>query len=495
MSDRQPLPYSPLGAGDPRRIGPYRLVARLGRGGMGQVFLARSPGGRPVAVKVVAPELADDPEFRARFADEVAAARRVGGFYTAQVVDAGLSDDRPWLVTAYIPGPSLQQAVQAHGPLPPNAIRVLGSGLAEGLSAIHRSEVVHRDLKPGNVILADDGPRVIDFGISRALDGTATTSSGLGTAGYMSPEQCEERDTGFASDVFALGCVLVYAATGRSPYGEGNALVVQYRTVRGEFDLTGAPEDLLPFLTRCLAREPALRPTVKEALAAFTAPAADGSWLPAEMSAMVRQRQVQSARLPPEETSVRGWGRRRALVLTAVGVLLAGAGMWTAAVWPDDVGGGSPGSGTGASATAAASSLDPCDVLDNEIVQRHSLTDTGSPGGYDNGSRRVTTCKWATASIGSSDDGYDRYFTLAYGPASLELVRENRHRYPTDLHGLPGAEAVANASDSATACEVSWPTSFGRVVVFVDEPPNVMNGVTCDVVADFARSVFPKIPT
>ncbi|MEV8549397.1 serine/threonine-protein kinase [Streptomyces glaucescens] len=490
MSDQPSLPCSPLSAGDPRRVGPYRLVARLGRGGMGQVFLARSPGGRPVAVKVVAPELAGDAEFRARFADEVAAARRVGGFYTAQVVDAELDDDQPWLVTAYIPGPSLQQAVQAHGPLPPSALRVLGSGLAEGLAAIHASEVVHRDLKPGNVILAGDGPRVIDFGISRALDRAATTSSGLGTPGYMSPEQCKGLDTGFPSDVFALGCVLVYAATGRSPYGEGNALALQYRTVHDEPDLSGVPEELLPFLTRCLAHDPDARPTVEEALVTFTASAADGPWLPAEVSAMVRHWQAQSALLPPEETSVRGWGRRHVIASAALGVLLAGAGVWTAAVWPPgdtEGGGGAP--------AGAKRSMNPCDVLDNEIARRHRLTDTGSPGGYDSGTRRVTTCKWATSEFGSPEDGYEAYLTLAYGPASLQLVQENRHRYPSDLKGLPGAQAFANASEFETACEVSWPTSFGRVVVFADEPPNVIGGMGCDTVADFARSVFPKIPT
>jgi hypothetical protein len=177
----------------------------------------------------------------------------------------------------------------------------------------------------------------------------------------------------------------------------------------------------------------------------------------------------------------------------ALGVLLAGAGGWTAAVWPDGAGGGGA---AGASASAAAKrSMNPCDVLDNEIVTEHRLTDTGSPGGYDSGTRRVTTCKWATAEFGSPDDGHQGYLTLAYGPASLELVQENRHRYPADLQGLPGAQAFANASEYGSACEVGWPTSFGRVVVFADVPPNVIGGMGCDTVADFARSVFPKIPT
>ncbi|MGP4114231.1 serine/threonine-protein kinase [Streptomyces sp. 4N509B] len=492
MNGRQPAVHSRrLGAGDPRRISHYRLVARLGRGGMGQVYLARSRGGRPVAVKVVAQDIADDPEFRRRFADEVKAARKVGGFHTAQVVDAGPKDAQPWLVTAYIPGPSLQEAVQAHGPLPSGALRVLGAGLAEGLAAIHRSKLVHRDLKPANVILADDGPRVIDFGISRALDGSSATNSVLGTPGYMSPEQFQGRDAGPASDVFALGCVLVYAASGHSPYGEGNGLVIQYRTINEKPDLAGVPEHLLPFLMSCLDHEPRRRPTVDQALAEFADPSGDSAWPPPGIEAMVLQRRALGALPPPEEPSGRGGGRSRILVFTAIGVLLAAAGAWTATAWPDS--GRSGGAST--DATVADRSMAPCDVLDNAIAERHMLTDTGSPGGYDSGSQRVRTCRWATAEFGDPDPGYEGYFTLAYGPASLEMIQENRHRFPTDLSDLPGAEAYANSSEFETACEVTWRTSFGRVSVYADEPPNVIGGVGCDAVADFARSVFPKVPT
>ncbi|WP_371627508.1 serine/threonine protein kinase [Streptomyces sp. NBC_01116] len=483
MSDRQNVD-SQLGAGDPRRIGSYRTVARLGRGGMGQVYLARSPGGRPVAVKVVAPELADDPEFRRRFALETEAARLVGGFYTAQVVEAAPDDARPWLVTAYIPGPSLQQAVQDYGPLPSDALRVLGSGLAEGLAAIHRSGLVHRDLKPGNVILAEDGPRVIDFGISRALDGASATSSILGTPGYMSPEQCRGEETGHASDIFAFGCVLVYAVSGRSPYGEGNGLALQYRTVHGKPDLAGVPEELLPFLTRCLDHDPERRPTVEEALATFTTPVGDASWLPDPVRAMIEHRRAQAARLPPEEPS-RGAGRRRRTILVAAaGMMLAGAGAWTASAWPD----------RGEGPPSTTRSMNPCDVLDNKLIQDHQLTDTGSPGGYDSGALRVRTCKWATAEFGSAEDGYQGYYTLAYGPASLELVERNRHRYPVDLKGLSGAQAYGDASEYPHACEVTWRTSFGRATVYADQPSTLIGGMGCDNVADFARSVFPKAP-
>jgi serine/threonine protein kinase len=193
----------PLRAEDPCEVGPYRLRGRLGSGGMGRVFLGQSRSGRPVAVKLIHPKLAEDPQFRRRFALEVEAARRVGGFYTAPVVDADTAADPPWLVTAYLPGPSLQEAVDRCGPLPLVMIRKLGAGLAEGLAAIHACGLVHRDLKPSNVILLNDGPRVIDFGIARALDVTSYTASRvrIGTPSYMSPEQVRGLVVGPPSDV------------------------------------------------------------------------------------------------------------------------------------------------------------------------------------------------------------------------------------------------------------------------------------------------------
>lgn len=212
-----------LRATDPTVIGGrYRLLGRLGSGGMGTVYLGRSPGGRLVAVKCVHQELAADPEFRRRFIHESAAIRQVGGFHTAQVVDADPEGDPPWLVTAYISGPSLAEAVAAHGPLPETALRVLGAGLAEALDAIHAVGLVHRDLKPSNVLLADDGPRVIDFGIARALDGTAITRTQVvvGTPGYMAPEQIAGGEIGPACDVFSLGHVIGHAA-GCAPFGHG----------------------------------------------------------------------------------------------------------------------------------------------------------------------------------------------------------------------------------------------------------------------------------
>jgi hypothetical protein len=261
-----------LAADDPRVIGEYRLRSLLGQGGMGRVYLGLSPAGRAVAIKVVHPDLARDTEFLARFRQEVAAARAVSGIYTAPVVASGLDEIPPWLATAFVPGPSLDQVVTEHGPLPEPALWPLLAGLVEALQAIHACGVVHRDLKPANVLLAADGPRVIDFGISRAADGTALTAAGVvfGTPGYMSPEQAEGTPAGPASDVFALGCVMAYATAGAGPFGTGTAAAVLYRVVHAEAALNGMPPRLREIVAGCLAKDPAARPTPR-ALSALIA--------------------------------------------------------------------------------------------------------------------------------------------------------------------------------------------------------------------------------
>jgi len=254
----------PLAPGDPAVIGGFRLNARLGFGGMGRVYLGFSPAGRAVAVKVVRPELAMDAGFRHRFHTEVESARRVSGAYTAPVIAAGPDDDPPWLATVFVPGPSLDDVVSAHGGLPAVAAWKLAAGLVEAVQAVHSCGVVHRDLKPGNVLLAEDGPRVIDFGIARALDGTSVTATRtvFGTVPFMSPEQAEGLDIGPASDVFALGAVIVYAATGSPPFGDGNAASVLYRIVHGRPSLAGVPSGLLEIVSACLVKEPAARPSL-----------------------------------------------------------------------------------------------------------------------------------------------------------------------------------------------------------------------------------------
>ncbi|MEU0845514.1 PQQ-binding-like beta-propeller repeat protein [Streptomyces sp. NPDC005962] len=251
-------------AEDPEYAGQYRLEARLGSGGMGVVHLARSASGRRLAVKVVHAEFAEDPEFRARFRQEVAAARRVSGAFTAPVVDADPEAPRPWMATTYIPGPTLAEHVKRNGSLKPDEVGALAAGLAEALRDIHRVGVVHRDLKPSNVLLAADGPKVIDFGISRPSDSELRTETGklIGTPPFMAPEQFQRpRAVGPAADVFALGSLLVHAATGRGPFESESPYIVAYQVVHDEADLSGVPGELLPLIERCLAKNPAERPT------------------------------------------------------------------------------------------------------------------------------------------------------------------------------------------------------------------------------------------
>ena len=278
-------PFEALEAGDPREVGRYRIVARLGAGGMGRVYLGRSPGGRAVAVKVVRPELAEDGEFRRRFAREVAAARRVNGVFTAGVVDADPDGSPAWLATAYVPGVPLGDAVLTHGPWPQEQVLALGAGLAEALEAIHAADVVHRDLKPSNILLAADGPRVIDFGISVAGEGTALTRTGtvVGTPGFMSPEQLTGKPVGPASDVFSLGAVLAFTATGAGPFGTGSAHALSFRVVYEDPDLSQLPPVLRTVVAHCLAKQPERRPAVAalldqlaDAIAATDSHAVDG---------------------------------------------------------------------------------------------------------------------------------------------------------------------------------------------------------------------------
>src|SRR5215831_2446253 len=289
----------PLAAGDPGLIGPFRLRGRLGAGGMGRVFLGFSPAGRPVAVKVVHPELAADPAFRVRFAREVAAARAVSGAYTAPVLAAGPGDDPPWLATMFVAGPSLAGAVSTAGPLPADPAWRLAGGLAEALAEIHGRGLVHRDLKPANVLLAIDGPRVIDFGISRALEATVMTATGLvvGTPSFMSPEQAGGGAVGAASDVFSLGCLIVFAAAGCGPFGDGPVASLLYRVVHAEPALGGVPGGLRELAAACLAKDPAARPALAQVIAAITAgsppgPASLASFWPPAVAGLIRAHQA-----------------------------------------------------------------------------------------------------------------------------------------------------------------------------------------------------------
>jgi serine/threonine protein kinase len=251
-----------------------------------------------VAVKLIHTSLAAEPAFRTRFRREADAARRVGGFHTAQVVDADPEADPPWIVTAYIPGPSLRDAVHEHGPLPPASVLTLGGGIAEGLSAVHACGLVHRDLKPGNVIVAADGPRIIDFGIVHAVDASTVTASGavVGTPAYMSPEQARGDDVlGAASDVFSFGAVLAFAASGRSPFAAGSIAVAIYRILHEEPDLTAVPLPVRDLVAGCLAKTPQDRPSLAELIERLAPETGDEHWLPSAVAAMVTEH---SASLP-----------------------------------------------------------------------------------------------------------------------------------------------------------------------------------------------------
>jgi serine/threonine protein kinase len=275
-----------LGPGDPASVGPYRLIGRLGAGGMGQVYLARSPGGRLVAIKLIRPELAEERGFRSRFSSEISAAKNVSGIYTAAVVDADAEAELPWMATVYVPGPSLTDAVEDNGPLPVKSVFALAAGLAEALQAIHRADLVHRDLKPSNVLLAEDGPRVIDFGISLALERSMMTATGMvmGSPGFMSPEQARgQREVGAPTDVFSLGAVLAFAATGNNPFGGGPTPALLYRVVNETPDLAAVPAPLTALIGDCLAKDPAGRPTTAELLERLSDDVGvltGGQWLP-----------------------------------------------------------------------------------------------------------------------------------------------------------------------------------------------------------------------
>ncbi|MER6136188.1 PQQ-binding-like beta-propeller repeat protein [Streptomyces sp. NPDC001815] len=346
---------------DPRSVGGYRIESRIGSGGMGVVYLGRSVSGRAVAVKVVHTRYADNAEFRARFRQEIAAARRVSGAFTAPVVDADPDAERPWMATTFVAGRTLAEQVAQSGPLDWPALRRLGTELAEALREIHRAEVVHRDLKPSNVLLegeGDDGVvRVIDFGISRAASSDVRTQTGMvmGSPPFMAPEQFSSpREVGSAVDVFSLGAVLVYAATGRSPFEAENAYLAAYNTVHSEPELGELPEPLRPLVSACLEKEPGGRPTsaeVLDALAVLPRELPDGvSGAAPSLTPVTVRPQTQTAAVEPVGRTGRRWHRKKTWIALAVVMLLGVAGTVSAALVGD-----TPASSVGAADPRAAS--------------------------------------------------------------------------------------------------------------------------------------------
>ncbi|MEW2402478.1 serine/threonine-protein kinase [Streptomyces sp. NPDC046862] len=344
--------FQPLQGDDPPVVAGYRLAARLGAGGMGRVYLSHTRGGRPVAIKVVRPELADDPAFRRRFSREIKAARRVQGAYTAELIDADADGVPPWLATLYVPGPSLSEAVARRGPLPVPAVLWLMAGVAEALQAIHGAGIVHRDLKPSNVLLAADGPRVIDFGISLAADLTSHTATGaaVGTPQFMAPEQAFAGEVTAATDVFALGQTAAFAALGEPLYGDGPSASVLYRIVHSKPDLSLLPEQLRPLIARCLAADPTERAApaeivewCRQRLGADAGPGAGpavwrevagpGVTVPDPVPAPTPVHTLPLVARPAPTVPDGRRGRRRRVALITAAAVAAGALLLTGAVW------------------------------------------------------------------------------------------------------------------------------------------------------------------
>ncbi|WP_017613901.1 WD40 repeat domain-containing serine/threonine protein kinase [Nocardiopsis salina] len=397
----------PLLPDDPRELGPYRLLRRVGSGGMGMVFLAlhTGPGNEDLAaIKAVRPEFAEDPEFRARFTVEVDLARRVRGPYTARVLDADAEGPRPWLATEYVSGPDLNDAVRQSGPLPAESLRALAAGFAEALEAIHTAGLVHRDLKPSNVLLSQRGPQVIDFGIARAIDATVLTKTGqtLGTPAFMSPEQATGAPVGPSSDVFSFGGVLVFAATGRPPFGSGGPAALLYRVVNEEPDLTGVPDNLLDLVTSCLVKEPDERPGPGSLLAelsdtALPAGDAEGTteWLPAEIASRVQEATAVVTRILPTQALPAHAPEQ------GIGVSMGAGG------GNDDAGGESGPSDTSVEPVDTSDSAGPARAQDPEVPAVHAggaaagPSQSGAPGQpatASTGSRRTRpTVIWGVA--------------------------------------------------------------------------------------------------
>ena len=370
----------PLTSDDPAAIGGYRLDARLGSGGMGRVYLAFTPAGRPVALKVVRSDLADDRDFRIRFEQEIQAARRVRGLYTAELIDADPAATPPWLVTAYVPGPSLEEVIDRDGPMPEAMVFRLVAGVAEALQAIHAAGVIHRDLKPSNVLLAQDGPRVIDFGIARALAATPMTRTGatMGSPDYLSPEQILNRPVTPAIDVFALGTLAAFAAVGRLPFGRGHITEVAHRVVQEPPDLAGCPAGLVTLIEACLQKEPQARPAPAQIIEFCVARAAllgdPGPPRPARIPVPVTPGGTPAPNAWPDDRSAtvmlpatarladpggpRGPGRRRLSLVTALaivaGTTITAAAVLVALAAAGQLGAGRPAASGSAAGTAAA---------------------------------------------------------------------------------------------------------------------------------------------
>lgn len=514
-----------LTADDPQWIGQYRLLRRLGSGGMGRVYLGRTAGGRTVAVKRVHADLASDSEFRARFRQEVEAARRVGGRWTAPVFDADTEGPYPWVATGYVAGPSLQAAVREFGPLPPASVRALGAGLAEALAAVHGLGLVHRDVKPSNVLLALDGPRLIDFGITRALDAAVQlTRTGLlvGSPGYLSPEQARGTVAGPASDVFSLGAVLAFAAAGTPPFGEGQqAATLLYRVLHESPDLGRLDPGLRSLVAACMAKDPAERPTPDQLRAGL---GADGKtvqlgaagWLPPAISASVGRLAVElldldaeprdvaaptlpqpapaaaatmtgaalpsSSTVPPPATARR---RGPLIALSAAGVVAVAAVAIAISVSSSS---GTPSASSSTPSGIATSSGVPSSGAPSSIASSSTATSSSTTPTSTAGS---TTTPVSTAPSGAIPSEYLGKWqgTISGGslPKPLAIEVDIAQGHPGDQVGV-----ITNDSGEGYSCQIDTAlvSATSTRVVMRDIPSTVTNGCV-PIIADQYYTLKP----
>ncbi|MFI9818437.1 serine/threonine-protein kinase [Saccharothrix variisporea] len=469
--------FAPLTADDPTEVGGYELRARIGVGGMGRVYLAFTPGGRALAIKVVRSEHAEDEEFRRRFRQEVDIARRVQGLYTATVVDADPDAVLPWLATSYVSGPSVRQAVADHGPLPlPTVFRLL-AGAAEGLSAIHACGLVHRDLTPANVLLADDGPRVIDFGIAHAAAATSLTRTGVqvGTPALMAPEQVRGKPATRATDVFALGQLAVFAATGHTAFGEGNPDALFYRILNEPPDLDDCPPELRPIAERCLAKDPDDRPELTEVIEyararthGQTVLLTTDSWLPDDLvtalvafdpSAYQRtaveppQPRVPTAVLPPPGTN------RGSVIAAIVGSALAVATVATVvAIGPGEILGAATGGSPTTTHRAETAGLGATDTTTREWTTTYDPpTTTTTTKGFDptdlDSQTTDDTPQTTNALLADSFTAGGRTYTFEAGSDDVTCyapAQTDQARRVLDEYDCIGATTGAYVSDDGT---------------------------------------------
>ncbi|WP_412077009.1 serine/threonine-protein kinase [Streptomyces xanthophaeus] len=492
----------PLAAGDPREISGYGLLARIGEGGMGSVYLSRTRGSRPVALKMIRREYAGDPEFRLRFEQEVQAAQQVRGYHLVPVLDYDTQAEQPWLATAYVPGLPLDQALDAFGPLPLPAALQLVACVARALESVHAVGIVHRDLKPGNIMLAADGPWVIDFGIARAAENTRLTRSGsfIGTPQFMSPEQGVGGDLTAASDVFSLGLIAAVAATGRHPYGEGSALTVATQianTAQRPPDLSGYPDWLRPLLEGALAADPAARPEPGELARLCERSAGRGAadlagWLPEPWASAVAAREAELERLPAAG----------AAGSAAAGPPPAHAPAYAATYVPTQAPGAIPGSGVPPvhSAPTQAPAQPPL------FPPAPPAAASGTSGGRGNRGRVLVAAAvalvaaiggaaWAVSGgLGSGDDGKGR--TRAEQPQEQPKQDQSKPespQQPAQPSGQPSAQPSASKPAQGGSYEVLFqdkplliePPAGSIITVDLDAPRVLPSGDNSDKDVEF----------